>query len=70
MRTTYIEAQKAKVHRRMKIEDGATPAGDDPPVDYLRALEAAGQPEQVEEVRAAHAEGRGPPEWTKRGDQS
>jgi hypothetical protein len=63
MRTAYVEAMKAKAHRQMKIDDGATAPGEDPPVSYLRALDEAPDSDAVEQVRAAHADGRGPPDW-------
>jgi hypothetical protein len=62
MRSTVIEAQKWRAHRQMKIEDGATPAGDDPPLEHLKALEQAENAEQIGAVRDAHSEGRAPPD--------
>ncbi|WP_251327922.1 hypothetical protein [Haloplanus pelagicus] len=61
MRSTHIEAQRSKVYRRMVREDGATAAGNPPPAKHIDALDAAEGPEEFEEIRAAHAEGRGPP---------
>jgi hypothetical protein len=72
MRSTVIEAQKSKAHRQMMIEDGATPAGDDPPVEHLRALEQAANAEQIGAVHEAHRNGRAPPELpnnSNRGNQ-
>ena len=63
MRTTIIEAPRYRAQRQMTIEDGATAEGEQPPVDHLKALNAAGGVDQIEQIRAAHAEGRGPPEW-------
>lgn len=62
MRTTPTEAQRAKAHRQMIVEDGATARGEQPPPEHLEALDAADAAEQIEVVRAAHAEGRAPPD--------
>jgi hypothetical protein len=44
----------------MIAEDGATPAGQTPPVEHIQALRDA-PIGRTDEVRNAHAEGRDPP---------
>lgn len=44
-------------------QDGATPPGELPPPEHVRALrESAGERERLAAVREAHGKGRGPPD--------
>jgi hypothetical protein len=58
--------QKIDALIEMITEDGASPAGQLPPSDHIRAIREA-PVGRADEVRAAHAEGRGPPDFAASG---
>lgn len=61
MSQTYQEVvDRQSALLTMWTQDGATPAGDPPGINYLEALEdAEGRPD-FEEIASAHAESRQP----------
>lgn len=70
MRSTVERAEKAISILEMLTEDGATPAGK-LPIDHARATLDAQDNKQLQNIKAAHAKGRGPPHKSgDRGSQS
>jgi len=59
----YVRSQKLEALLQMLAEDGDSPAGNAPPVEYLDALRDADDLDKPREVADAHREGHGPPDW-------
>jgi hypothetical protein len=59
-RVEILEAQMAMIR-----DDGASPAGELPPSEFIDALDATepGDRDRLTEIRERHREGRGPPDW-------
>lgn len=71
MSDTYQETtDRLDALMAMWTNDGATPPGDPPGLDYLEALEEADGRPDLEEVRKAHAESRQPELPSQAGGQS
>jgi len=64
MSDTSLHESKQRLDALLMMirEDGATPAGEVPGPDHIEALEQA-PIGRADEVRQAHAEGRGPPDF-------
>jgi len=71
MRSLHHRIEVLEAQMQMLRDGGETPRGDHPPEEYLAALEQTtpGERERIEEARAAHAGGRGPPEWAGDGQE-
>jgi hypothetical protein len=65
MKEGHRAEQKIDALLGMIRDDGASPADNLPPAQYLDALSGI-DVGRADEVRAAHAEGRGPPDSPSR----
>jgi len=70
MRSTHHRIEVLETKLAMIADDGASPRGTLPAREYFDAAEQTnpGERDRLEELRQAHQEGRGPPDWAAQQD--